>query len=49
MPVHTSPVYHVAGSTRRLTVALDRSLQLRGDVMVRCYHRHPPHQAAILS
>ncbi|CAB3376138.1 Hypothetical predicted protein [Cloeon dipterum] len=45
VPVHTSPVYRVAGSTRRLTVAFERSLQLRGDVMLRCYHRYPPHQA----
>ncbi|XP_052125911.1 tensin isoform X9 [Frankliniella occidentalis] len=45
VPVHTSAVYCVAEDARAFTVNVAaergrRGLQLRGDVLVKCYHRH---------
>lgn len=45
VPVHTSAVYCVAQDARAFTVNVAaergrRGLQLRGDVLVKCYHRH---------
>lgn len=45
VPVHTSAVYCAAEDARAFTVNVAaergrRGLQLRGDVLVKCYHRH---------
>ncbi|KAK7865077.1 hypothetical protein R5R35_014617 [Gryllus longicercus] len=49
VPVYTSGVYAVSGDTRQFTVNVAaergrRGLQLRGDVLLKCYHREyaPP-------
>jgi hypothetical protein len=43
--VYTSGVYSVCGGTRQFTVNVAgerqrRGLQLRGDILLKCYHRH---------
>ena len=45
IPVYTSGVYSVCGGTRQFTVNVAgerqrRGLQLRGDILLKCYHRH---------
>uniref|UniRef100_A0A1B6GPL2 Phosphatidylinositol-3,4,5-trisphosphate 3-phosphatase n=1 Tax=Cuerna arida TaxID=1464854 RepID=A0A1B6GPL2_9HEMI len=44
VPVYTSGVHTVAGDTRQFTVNVAgdrrRGLQLRGDILLKCYHRH---------
>lgn len=47
-PVYTSGVYNVSGTARQFTVTVSgggageqrRGLRLRGDILVKCYHRH---------
>jgi hypothetical protein len=45
IPVYTSGVYSVCGGTRQFTVNVAgerqrRGLQLRGDILLKCYHRY---------
>ncbi|XP_072159141.1 tensin-3 isoform X1 [Bemisia tabaci] len=45
VPVYTSGVYTVTGDTKQFTVNVAaerqrRGLQLRGDILLKCYHRH---------
>lgn len=41
VPVHTSAIYNVHDSARHFTMSLgERGLALRGDILVKCYHRH---------
>ncbi|XP_075211677.1 focal adhesion protein tensin isoform X4 [Lycorma delicatula] len=44
VPVYTSGVHSVAGDTKQFTVNVAgerrRGLQLRGDILLKCYHRH---------
>ena len=45
IPVYTSGLYSVCGGTRQFTVNVAgerqrRGLQLRGDILLKCYHRH---------
>ncbi|XP_046676705.1 tensin-1-like isoform X4 [Homalodisca vitripennis] len=44
VPVYTSGVHTVGGDTRQFTVNVAgdrrRGLQLRGDILLKCYHRH---------
>ncbi|XP_039278903.1 tensin-1 [Nilaparvata lugens] len=44
VPVYTSGVHSVSGDTRQFTVNVAgerrRGLQLRGDILLKCYHRH---------
>lgn len=47
VPVYTSGIHGVAGGTRQFTVNVAgerqrRGLQLRGDILVKCYHRYRP-------
>ncbi|XP_063242064.1 tensin-1 isoform X3 [Bacillus rossius redtenbacheri] len=47
VPVYTSGVHAVSGGTRQFTVNVAaerhrRGLQLRGDILLRCYHRRYP-------
>lgn len=43
VPVYTSGVHTVAGDTKQFTVGVAgerrRGLQLRGDILLKCYHR----------
>ncbi|XP_035380445.1 tensin-2 isoform X2 [Electrophorus electricus] len=39
--VYTSSIYNIDGSRNRtLCIRIEPALQLKGDVMVKCYHRH---------
>lgn len=54
VPVYTSGVHRVTPGTRQFTVnvAADRrnqGLQLRGDVLVKCYHKHPKQREVIFA
>ncbi|EFX78983.1 hypothetical protein DAPPUDRAFT_2528, partial [Daphnia pulex] len=41
VPVHTSSIYNLHDSARHFTMSLgERGLALRGDILVKCYHRH---------
>jgi hypothetical protein len=41
VPVHTSSIYNLHDSARHFTVPMgERGLALRGDILVKCYHRH---------
>lgn len=44
VPVYTSGVHSVGGDTKQFTVNVSaerrRGLQLRGDILLKCYHRH---------
>ncbi len=41
VPVHTSAIYNLHDSARHFTMSLgERGLALRGDILVKCYHRH---------
>ncbi|KAG1701210.1 Tensin [Nymphon striatum] len=47
--VFTSGVYHVADKMKRLVISLDKALALRGDILVKCYHKKvgPPARVAV--
>ena len=54
MPVYTSGVHRITPSTRQFTVNVagdrrNQGLQLRGDVLVKCYHKHPKHREVIFA
>ncbi|GAB6021167.1 hypothetical protein CHUAL_003797 [Chamberlinius hualienensis] len=38
-PIYTSGVYTVSGNVRMVTISLDTPIQLRGDCLVKAYHR----------
>lgn len=41
-PVHSSGVYNVSSNMQRVVIPLDTPLQLRGDILVKCYHKARP-------
>lgn len=54
VPVYTSGIHRVSPGTKQFTVnvAGDRGrqgLQLHGDVLVKCYHRHPTRREVIFA
>ncbi|XP_064475159.1 tensin-1-like isoform X4 [Ornithodoros turicata] len=38
-PVYTSGVYLATDSSKRVIVSMEPSLQLRGDILIKCYHK----------
>ncbi|KAK6632033.1 hypothetical protein RUM44_007063 [Polyplax serrata] len=54
MPVYTSGVHRITPGTRQFTVNVagdrrNQGLQLRGDVLVKCYHKHPNQREVIFA
>ncbi|XP_044742901.1 tensin-1 isoform X3 [Chrysoperla carnea] len=54
IPVYTSGIYCVSGNVRQFTVNIAserqrRGLQLRGDILVKCYHRRSNSRETIFS
>ncbi|XP_071791346.1 uncharacterized protein [Asterias amurensis] len=38
-PIYTSPVFSVPEGTSRFAITLDQALPIRGDILIKCYHK----------
>ena len=39
VPIFTSGIYSVSEHTRQITINISHGIQLRGDILVICYHK----------